>query len=279
MAETSGYTSQPGAMATIAATGLPPGLDMGFQIRKAASGLVSIARIPAPEATPGAYVATFVAPAEPDLYLAIFDWNEGTLTPEESATYDFIVQGIATVEHTGFGSIADHARLSLGGEAWTGLMNSPSFGPDTIKLAVDAVKARTLADYEAAEDSLPKVVLSYLGKLVALELLPAARSWWGNQIIQQAVGDDPREVTTYANRDKMLDELESLLLRQVSREQPLALQLIPEPVLAMVDSGPEIDEDDNSHFVTDDPRTFPALGEFPVHDHVRSNRATWLRPL
>lgn len=281
MAETSGYTAQPGALTAVAATGLASGLVMGYRVIKAATQTVAIGRteVGVEEASPGAYVASFIAPAEPDLYLVIFDWNGGVLEELTSVTYDFIVQGMAMVEDTGFGRIADYARLSLGGETWKGLHDDPNYGPETILLAVEAVKARTMSSPPATanETDLLKPVLSYLGKLVALELLPAARVWWGNQLTSQVTGDDPREIVTWANRDRMLDALQDMLLRQIRAEAPLALELLPGPVLRSVDDGPQIDEDDQSHYVTEDPREFPSIAEFPVHAHPIPNRARYNR--
>jgi hypothetical protein len=57
--------------------------------------MVAVGRVVAPEVTPTNYVANFITPVEPDLYLIIFDWNAGVLTPEESVTLQLIVQGVA----------------------------------------------------------------------------------------------------------------------------------------------------------------------------------------
>lgn len=275
MPNLTGYTTTPGSPISVAVTSLPAGLTMGFQVLKAANGTVAVGRSTnVLELTPGNYTATFISPAQPDLYLVIFDWNDGVLTAAESATSQLVVQGVAAVEQTGFGSIADYARLSIGGETWKGLIDSPTFGPDLIKLAVETIKARVIQG-EVDETSIPKPALSYLGKLVALELLPAARSWWANQVISHSIGDDPAEMESFPDRTRMIDALEDALYRQVRAEQDLAISIMPSPILRS-DVGPDIDEDDDSHYVTSDPRDFPALGEYPDHDHLLRNRArTW----
>jgi hypothetical protein len=81
----------------------------------------------------------------------------------------------------------------MGGATFQGIAGSSEYGVNYITLAIETIKSRTMTTVVAQSDEadLPKPVLSYLGKLVALELLPAARDWWSKQIISQSTGDDP----------------------------------------------------------------------------------------
>ena len=40
-------------------------------------------------------------------------------------------------------------------------------------------------------------MLDYLGISVALQLIPALRSYWASQIISHSVGNDPAEIEVY----------------------------------------------------------------------------------
>lgn len=272
--------SLPGKTITVGVTGLQSGLDIGFQVIKAASGTVAIGRTTAGIAEvptgSGAYAATFVAPAEPELYFVIFDWNDGVIDSLTSVVVELMVNETASTSSTGLGRVADYARVYLGGETWDGIYNSSVFGATSISLAVEVIKSRVMLNPPVTvnEADLPAIVLSYLGKLTALELLPAARVWWSSQLVSKSIGNDPVEIVTHAARDHMLDEVQNELLRQIARDAPVALALIDTPRLRPADDGPAIDEDDFMVRVTEDPRNFPTLAQFPFgKDFIVPNRA------
>jgi len=274
----------PGSPLTISQSGIPTGQVVGVQVQKAASSTIAIGRftngvVERPAGT-GNYVATFVTPAEPDLYLIVLDWNNGVLIPTKSIVEELQVSALVAIEETGLGAVADYVRLYLGGETFQGLLDSTKFGSSRVGLAIETVKARVMSSPPATidEDVLPGVVLSYLAKLAALELMPAARDYWTSIPQSQSTGDDPAESVTYASREQMLDDLASDLLRQIRADEALALSLIVGPILPNTSSGPSIDEcdDDLDHHVTRDPRHFPREHSFPYH-HTYATYGEWWR--
>lgn len=262
-------TVGPGETITISQSGIPTGESVGVQVVKAATGSIAIGRstvnVDERPAGSGNYVAILVAPVEADVYLIVFDWNNGVLTPTKSKVEEIQVSSTVAQADTGLGEVADYAKQALGGESFTLLMDSTNYGPTFISVAIEAVKARVMTGtlLTVDEGTLPRVVLSYLGKLVALELMPAVIDAWMVQVQSKAVGNDPTENINYPSREAMLGALRDNLLRQVRAEQALALTLIPDARLLAVSSGPSIDEDDDAIRVTADPRTFPRYQDYP----------------
>jgi hypothetical protein len=131
----------------------------------------------------------------------------------------------------------------------------------------------------ADEGTLDVLVLDYLGILAALELVPAARDYWMNQLVSESTGDDPTEITTYTDRAKLMDDLRDDLVRRLPQAQALAVPLLNDPRMGDATLGPDIDEA-NDDRVTMDPRDFddrdlvgPLVGEPIPAGFVR----TWRR--
>lgn len=265
-------TAKPSETVTITESGIPTGSTVGYQIVKALSnitvlGRTTVAVVERPSGS-GNFVIPFIAPVEDDLYLLVIDYKNGTID-EESIVRELQVTSVtATATPTGLGAIADWAKAALGGETWKGLAESENYGTDFISKAIESVKQRVMSTPPATEDEnqLSTLVLSYLGKLAALQLLPAARDYWGNQQQSISIGDDPVEIATYPNRNTMLDALKEDLVAQVVAEQDKALALIGEGLRVIATRGPIIDEDNDTK-VTADPRDFPSYDDFPyTHD-------------
>lgn len=251
-------TSTPGQITTTTETGLPTGVVVGYQVIKAATNLVAIARttvgvIERPLGT-GAYAITFTAPIEGDLYLFVADWSGGILTPETSRVSEFLVAAEVVRGSSGLGLVADYAKMYLGGETWKGLVSSVNYGESFVAQAIAAVKARTIGSgTTASEELLQPLVLDYVGICVALQLVTAARDYWGSIETSRSVGNDPAEIVTYANRASLINQLRDDLMRRLPAAQAAALPLIVNPVLTPSSSGPDIDELDDLK-ATDDPR-------------------------
>lgn len=261
-------TAGPGQSITVSQSGLPTGASVGYQVIKAASGTVAIGRttvgVVERPASSGNYVATFTVPAEADLYLIVLDWSGGVLAPATTKVEELQVTSLQAAE-TGLGAIADNVKVYLGGETFDGIATDSHAGEGTISLAISNIKARvfTSPPVTSAEVLLPQIVLSYLGKVGALELLPAARAYWNSQVQSESVGHDPTEVTVYPSRQAMLDKLADELLAAIRRDWPTVLPFVDAPLLRLVEDGPSIDEDDDSRHVTRDPRVFPLQESFP----------------
>lgn len=261
-------TAKPGQTKIINVDGVPTGVTAGFQIIKAATGTVALVRtttgiIERPVGA-GNRVLTFVAPVEGDLYLIAVDWSDGVLAPETTRVVELQVTSDVQPGDSGLGAVADFVKMHMGGEIWKGLTGSINYGETFIARAIALVKERIFTNPPdvAGEDALPRRVLDYVAICAALELIPAARDYWGSQHISATTGDDPAESVTYADRAKLMDTLRDDLMRQLAAAQAAALPLIDAPVMRSVDDGPAIDEDDD-YRSTEDPRAFPNANDFP----------------
>jgi hypothetical protein len=264
-------TVGPGETITVVQSGIPTGQSVGYRVTKAVTGAVAIGRtttgVVERPAGSGTYVATFVAPSEADLYLVTLDWNAGVLTPAKSVTSELQVTTSAAQIDTGLGEIADYVKTALGGDTFTALLESSNYGPSHIALAIDIIKNRVMIvpTPTADENTLPSIVLSYLGKLAALELRTAVIDLWADKAQSRSFGNDPAESLTFASRENMLKMLFDALLAAANKEAPIAIPLLPTPRLEDSSAGAAIDEEANSR-VTRDPRQFPRQHEYPYRD-------------
>lgn len=266
-------TVGPGETITISQSGIPTAQVVGYQVIKAATGAVAIGRtttgVSERPAGSGNYVATFVAPVEVDMYLVVLDWNGGVITTTKSKVEEIQVTSAVAQATTGLGLIADYVKTSLGGDTFQLLLDSANYGASYITLSIEAVKARVLTTtlLTVNENTLPVVVLSYLGKLSALQLIPAAIDLWSDRAQSRSFGSDPTEIVTYPAREAMLKMLTERLLAEARMEAQLALTLLPDARLLSTSSGPSINEDALG-YVTRDPRQFPREHEFPYRGGV-----------
>jgi hypothetical protein len=273
------FEAAPGQTITISQDGLNSGLVVGYQVIKAATGTVAIGRsttgvVERPSGS-GNYVATFVAPVEADLYLVVMDWNNGHITATTSVVSELRVTSAAAATPTGLGLVADYTKMALGGAIFEGLRGDSNYGDTFIGLAIEAVKHRVMSapPDTASEGVLPVVLLSYLGKLSALELMGAVRTMVGEWLQSKSTGADPTEIATYPDRVQILKDLQDRLLDEARNEQALAISMVDSPNLLSLDA-PDIDEDDCLR-VTHDPRHFPREETFPFHYPAYPGAVVW----
>lgn len=259
-------TFTPGSTSIIAETGLPSGESVGYQVLKAATGTVAVPRttvgvVERPSGS-GAYVFTFITPVEGDLYLFVADWSSGVIAPETSRVTEIKISATVDPGSSGLGRVADYVKMYMGGEIWRGLSQGSEYGESFIAQAIALVKARTFATPPdtAGEDALDPRVLSYLGICAALELIPAARDYWGSQYISQSTASDPIEIVTYANRAALVGDLQEDLRSRLAAAAAAAGPIIGDPVVQTTSLGPAIDECSDRK-VTDDPRDSPTYFE------------------
>lgn len=264
-------TAAPGQTIIITEPGLPSGAAVGFQVINAATGLASITRtevnVTERPAGSGNYVIVFAAPALGDLYLIVVDWTAGVLAPETTKVTELRVSEEVTVDDS-MGYVATYTRQYLGAATWAMLQGRDNFGDAEIALVIDTVKRRVFSDVvsTATEQTLDPLVLDYLGLLVAISLIPAARDGWGDTFISRQEGLDPIEAVTFANRAALMDDLLADLRGRLPAAQAIAIPLIPDlRQVLTVGCVPEIDEEDwpLDRRVTADPRQFPREREFP----------------
>jgi hypothetical protein len=153
------------------------------------------------------------------------------------------------------GAIADATRgvLPL---SWDMLSSESMFGDALLRQTIDTKKEEVLGAVgsPAAEDSLPLIVIRYLAKLVALELInPAMDAWRGKPTSLVATGTNEQE--TYSDPIVALQQLRKDLLEQTRNEWALVAPLIS---FRRLSSGPRPASNTiGDEFLTPSPQEFP----------------------
>lgn len=263
-------TTTPGQITTVSKSGIPTSAPVGFQIIKAATGAITLARttLGVSEAPIGSgnYVASFTSPAEPDLYLIVFDWNAGAITPAASAVIQLRVESQDVPTTAALADIASYAKAHLGASTWTLLLDDEHYGSELIAQTISVTKANVFQNPPADESVLPVAVLNYLGLLVALHMTVPAAQAWASKPYSVSKGNDPVEIAVYTDRAKLIANLAGELRRKLGPAEMIALPLIDAPVPSAT-FGPAIDEQVFGARVTSDPRTFPHEHAFPYTDN------------
>lgn len=266
-----GMQALPGAVITAVLEEAETGLvgTLGVQIRELITNTIvrarSIDNIREQPPGTGNYVADLTAPVEFGDYQIVWDKNGGVLTPQDTAIEELRVTATIPVAASGLGPVADAAWSHLG-EHFLKLRNSDSYGTAFLSIKSETVKRRvmTVPPAVADEHNLDPLVIDYLGKLLALELIPPLYAFYANVPQTKSTGDRPTEITSYPDRIRGLEKVQEALLISSRRDEALVLPLIETPRLReSVTAGPAIDEltDDR---VTDDPRAFPTYANYPT---------------
>jgi hypothetical protein len=151
------------------------------------------------------------------------------------------------------GAIADAARGELP-VTWDMLSKDRRFGDALLQRAIDTVKEKILGTTAGNEEELPLIVIKYLGKLVALDLItPGIDSWRDNPVSLVTTGTN--EQTTYSDPVEGLLKLRELLLKATRDDWADVAPLInfrrlrggPRPLINTLDD----------EFLTPSPQEFP----------------------
>lgn len=195
--------------------------------------------------------------------IGVWEYEWTTTTPARVSGGEVYVESDPVSSSPSTNTVADHTKFWLGGENWLVLANSPNFGISHIILGIENVKRRVLTSppSPSGESALHGNVLTYLGLLSALELIPATLDAWNNKIITRSTGNDPSEITTYTDRARRIVDLQDLLLRRQAGLYKAAKPFL-DAVLNVPVSVAAIGESDDLK-VTEDPRNFPPLTSFP----------------
>ena len=153
------------------------------------------------------------------------------------------------------GVIADRARAELP-VTWDALSLAPQFGDALLQTKIDTVKEAVFGVVvtPGAEDTYPLIVLSYVGKLVALEIITPGIDYWMQEPTSVSASGT-NEQTAYTDRANMLRLLREDLLKQTRLMWPDVSGLIgftrtnngPRPLLSTIDEP----------FITPSPLEFP----------------------
>lgn len=157
------------------------------------------------------------------------------------------------------GVIAEAARGVLP-VTWDALSrDTQRFGDDLLADAVDAVMDQMLGTILAPEeqDALPLRAVRFMGKMVALEIIPAGIDFWMNEPTSESA-QGPNENHTWVDRAKQLESLADRLSIEKLRDMDAILALLGrKPALKTLPRmGISTSADDV--LLTPSPREFPA---------------------
>lgn len=157
------------------------------------------------------------------------------------------------------GAIADAARGYLP-VTWDALSrDAERFGDGLLSAKVELVMETVLGQIipPADEDLLPLRAIHYMGKLVALEIIPAGIDFWMNEVTSESA-QGPNENHTWVDRADKLRQLAETLGWQVRKDETAILALLGrKPALKTLPRmGISVSADDV--LLTPNPREFPA---------------------
>jgi hypothetical protein len=112
------------------------------------------------------------------------------------------------------GDIAERTRGLLP-VTWDALEGDERYGDALLAAALEVARETVLGTQstEAEEDAMPRVVVDYVAKIAAIEIIPAGIDYWMSQTIA-VVTTGTNESETYTDRAAMLRELRNDLLSE-----------------------------------------------------------------
>lgn len=153
------------------------------------------------------------------------------------------------------GAIADRVRGILP-VSWDMLSKDARYGDALLRTVIDTVKETVFGVVSATgfEATYPLMVIDYVAKLVALELInPAIDAWRAEPITVSATGTN--ENTTYSDPVEALRQLREDLLDETRRIWPTVKSLIN---FSRVSNGPRPRMNTiNDELLTPSPQEFP----------------------
>jgi hypothetical protein len=142
-------------------------------------------------------------------------------------------------------------------ETWDKLLQAPTFGEEALQRRLDVLTYRAFGASldEDEQELLDPVLVSYLGKRLALDLIIPGIDYWSKQALSLSAGE--RETKAYKDRAEDLKELRKLLLEDTSKMLPeVVLPQIPRPA---ADTVRVLESGFSTVHVTADPMGFPPL--------------------
>lgn len=265
-------------MATLA-SGL--GTDLGVQVQtltglvKRARTTVGVSEVPTGS---GNYIAEVTTPGDLGEFLVIWDWNGGVMAAGLNYVEQLTVATVMPSDEAGYGVIARAAYTHMP-ETIAALLKSNDFGGAlSLQNRAEVVKRRVFKTPPSMADeaNLDLFLIDYLGRLLALDLVPAGIDYWSRVPQASTQGDTQDETVSYISMITALNALADELLASTRRDEEAAGELVNGPKLRRPGTGPAIDSVSASHDrVTNDPRCFPRYGDFPSPSPRRRRREVW----
>jgi hypothetical protein len=144
-------------------------------------------------------------------------------------------------------------------ETWAALLANPNFGEEALERRLNTLMYRAFGTPmdEADQEALSPVLISYMGKKLAIDIIIPGIDYWSKQALSLSAGE--RESKAYKDRAEDLKELRkqlvadsSALLGEVEAELPFVPRRLTDT--ARVQSSGLLEP-----HVTPDPMTFPGI--------------------
>lgn len=150
-------------------------------------------------------------------------------------------------------------------EDFVALRDAPSFGGSLLTMKADLVLTRLIGVVPTADEQsdMDVRVIDYIGKMIALELINPAISYW-NQAAVQITASGRAETKTFTNRVEVLKELRSYLLAQTREILADISPLLPSRQTQRFSSAPAIKNVTTG--VTPNPDDFESPYDIPTTD-------------
>src|SRR5947199_10804644 len=112
------------------------------------------------------------------------------------------------------GDIAERTRGLLP-VTWDALENDARYGDALLAAVLEIARETVLGKQstEAEEDAMPRIVVDYVAKVAAIEIIPAGIDYWMSETVA-VVTTGTNESETYTDRAAMLRLLRSDLLAE-----------------------------------------------------------------
>lgn len=190
-----------------------------------------------------------------------FTTNAATLDP---AIYRILWEDASGAQEAGdvwasdsesIGLVADMVK-SLMPHTWKALAKADYYGTDLLMKRVKVAKYKAFpAVYaEAAESTYTMLMIDYVAKIAALEIIPAGIEYWMNQkISESATGTN--ETISYTDRRAALEKLADRLVREVSSIAANP-NLVPFLNALGANDVPDVSGNDDGLFITEEPFDF-----------------------
>jgi hypothetical protein len=144
-------------------------------------------------------------------------------------------------------------------ETWDKLLQTTTFGWDALDRRLNVLMTRAFGVILDADEqeALDPVLVSYLGKRLALDLIVPGIDFWSKQVLSLSAGE--RETKAYKDRAEDLKELRKMLLDDTTKMLPAVDQLLPQIPRPASDTIRVLEPGFSTVHVTADPFGFPPM--------------------
>jgi hypothetical protein len=144
-------------------------------------------------------------------------------------------------------------------ETWNALLEATSFGEDALKRRLDTLMYRVFGAVldTAEQDALSPLLISFMGKRLALDLIIPGIDFWSKQALSHSAGE--RESKAYKDRAEDLKELRKQILADTAAMLPEVEAELPQRPRRLTDTVQVLPAGFSEPHVTADPFGYPPM--------------------